>query len=141
MQEDHLDNQLSIVPFRYKYLPALLEMLNSQKYLGISTVNMKTLPKIGYMVLLRNYPVAAGFLRRVEGGYAQMDGLTSNPMFGSLIRHEAINLVVNSLISDAKDLKLQGILAFTGDKSVIKRSEDIGFRVIEQTLIVLSLKE
>lgn len=131
--------QISIVPFRYKYLPALLEMLKDQKYLGISTVSMKTLPKIGYMALMNGHPIAAGFLRRVEGGYAQMDGLTSNPHFGSKIRHLGINLVVNSLISDAKDLELKGILAFTEDQGILKRSESFGFKQVNQTLIAMPL--
>lgn len=132
-------SEISIVPFRYRYLPALLDLLNSNDYIGISTVTMKTLPKIGYIALRNGYPIAAGFLRRVEGGYAQIDTLTSNKTLGSLIRHQGIDLVVKTLISDAKDLKLLGIVAFSMDASVIKRAEDIGFRILEHKTIVLSL--
>lgn len=112
-------------------------MLSDREYLGISTVNMQTLPKIGYIALLNKQPIAAGFLRRVEGGYAQLDTLVSNPYYGSLIRHEGIDKVVKALIDDAKDLKLHGIIAFSSDSGVLSRAETLGFTQINQSLIVL----
>ncbi len=118
----------------------LFDMLKSQQYLDISHINMKTLPKIGYIALLGKTPIAAGFLRRVEGGYAQMDGLCSNAQFGSIVRHEGVSKVVQALISEAKDLKLQGIIGFTQDTSVLKRAKDIGFKTVEQSIIALSIK-
>lgn len=90
---------------------------------------------------MNGHPIAAGFLRRVEGGYAQLDTFTSNPFFGSKIRHLGINLVVDSLLSDAKDLKLRGILAITEDSGILSRSKTHGFKEIEQKLIGLSLEE
>ncbi len=134
-----MDNELSVVPFKYKHLPLLLEMLKDRNYLGINTVSMKTLPKIGYICLMNKQPIAAGFLRRVEGGYAQMDGLTSNPFYGSKIRHEGIKLVVDLLIKDAKSLKLNGILAFTDDAGVLIRAQNLGFVKVNQSLIALNV--
>jgi hypothetical protein len=117
-------------------------MLKSNQYLHIDTVTMKTLPKIGYIALMNGHPIAAGFLRRVEGGYAQLDTLTSNPYFGSQIRHLGITKVVDTLIQDAKDLRLSGIIAFTRDYSVKSRAEAIGFHVLsDHSLIALRLKE
>lgn len=131
--------EVSVVPFKFCHLPMLYEMLNSQQYLDISHISMKTLPKIGYIALLNKQPIAAGFLRRVEGGYAQMDGLTSHAHFGGMIRHDCISKVVNRLLEDAKDLKLQGIIAFTKDRGVLKRAKELGFKTTEQTLIALPL--
>lgn len=139
MQKNPSDS-LSIVPFKFKYLPMLLEMLKDREFIGINTITMKTLPKIGYICLLHNQPIATGFLRRVEGGYAQMDTLVSNPYFGSIIRHEAISKVVDSLIADAKDLNLEGIIGFTRDLGVLMRSEAIGFHKVEQQIIALRLR-
>lgn len=107
----------------------------------MSTVNMKTLPKIGYMALLNGHPIAAGFLRRVEGGYAQFDTFTTNPLFGSLIRNQGINLVIDSLLGDAKDLKLHGIIAFTEDSGILNRAASIGFKILDHKLIVLKLSD
>lgn len=102
---------------------------------------MKTLPKIGYMVLRNGHPVAAGFLRRVEGGYGQLDTLTSNPMFGSLIRHQALELVVNTLLQDAKDLNMLGIISFSVDKGILERAKGLGFHTLPHSLIALSLRD
>lgn len=100
---------------------------------------MKTLPKTGFMVLMNGYPISAGFLRKVEGGYAQLDTLVSNPYFGSIVRHKAIDLVVDTLIQEAKDLKLHGIIAFTTEPTIVSRAKDKGFKVIEHTLMVKPL--
>ncbi len=137
-----MDTQLdiSVVPFKHKYLPLLLEMLVDRQYVGLKDINMKILPKIGYICLFNNQPIAAGFLRRVEGGFAQIDGLTSNPYFGSKIRHIGISKVVSQLIEDAKDLKLNGLIGFTSDLGVIARAEDLGFHKVKQTIIALRLE-
>lgn len=142
MNKENLDkilDQIAVVPFKYKHLPLLKEMLEDQEYPNVDDITMKTIPKIGYIALLNKQPIAAGFLRRVECNImAQLDGLTSNPFFGSQIRHKGITEVVNRLVTDAKDLKLKGIIAFTSDCSVIKRAEDIGFLKISHQVISLS---
>lgn len=134
-----MDNELSIVPFRYKYLPALLDMYNSQNYSGIANINMNTMPKIGYMVLMNNHPIAAGFLRKVEGGIGHLDGLVSNAYFGSLVRHEGVKLVVDTLLKEAKSLKMKGIIATTADEGILKRAISLGFHIVPQTVIALKL--
>jgi hypothetical protein len=141
VQQNHSD-EVSVVPFRYKYLSTLLDLLNSNEYLHISTVTMKTLPKIGYLAMMNGHPIAAGFLRRVEGGYAQLDTLTSNKHMGSIIRHKGINAIVDALIQDAKDLRLHGVIAFTRDESILKRAEAIGFHALsDHSLIALRIEE
>lgn len=85
--------------------------------------------------MLGTQPIACGFLRRVEPFYAQIDTLASNAYFGSEIRHKAITRIVDSLMEDAKRLKLKGIIAHTSDEGILKRAESLGFRVIQQTII------
>ncbi len=133
-------DEISVVPFKFSHLPLLYDMLKSQQYLGISHITMKNLPKIGYIALLKKQPIATGFLRRVEGGYAQIDGLASNPYFGSQVRHEGMSRVVNSLIAEAKDLRLEGILGITKDLGILKRATELGFERVEQILLAISLK-
>lgn len=133
-------DEVSIVPFKYKHLPLLHEMLKSQNYLGICYIEMKTLPKIGFIALLNNQPIAAGFLRRVEGGFAQIDTLASNAYFGSQIRHAGVSKVVDSLIEEAKHLKLRGIISVSSDTGTLKRAIDLGFKALDdQKVIVLPL--
>jgi hypothetical protein len=117
----------------------LLDMHDSQKYPDMLTLTYKTLPKIGYIAYKDKMPIAAGFLRRLEPCYAQIDTLVSNAYCGSLLRHEGIQKVVDALISEAKRLKLQGIISFTKDSGTIQRAVDIGFRISPQAVIVLPL--
>lgn len=114
-------------------------MLASNNYKHISDVEMKTLPKIGYIALLNDQPIAAGFLRRLEPCYAQIDTLISNKYFGSQIRHIGIQKVVDSLIQDAKDLNLDGIIAFTGDEGILNRASALGFNIVEQKILALPI--
>lgn len=114
-------------------------MLESQKHPDTTNIINSYLPKIGFIAFLGKHPIAAGFLRRVEGGYAQLDGLTSNAHFGSKIRHEGIKSVVTALIEEAKDLKLHGIIATTNDLGVLERAKSIGFHVVPHTIIALPL--
>jgi hypothetical protein len=135
-----VDNEVSIIPFRFKYLHILHDLLKSNDYLHISTVNMKTLPKIGYIAMLGGHPIAAGFLRRVEGGYGQVDTLTSNKYFGSQIRHQGIVKVLDALLQDAKDLRLHGVIGFTCDKSIFERTQTMGFHALsEYSMVAIKL--
>ena len=118
----------------------LLDMLTGQEYMALDDFAYKTLPKIGYIALLDKSPVAAGFLRKVEGNVvAQIDSLVSNPYFGSIVRHRGISMVIDQLTADAKELKLKGVYAFTIEPSVIERAESIGFHVLKHTLIAKPL--
>lgn len=116
-------------------------MLKSQSYAGISDITMRTLPKTGYIVLMNDQPIAAGFLRRVEPCYAQLDTLTANAYFGSQIRHDGINLVVTTLLEDAKRLKLEGIISFTSDKGILTRAESMGFHKVDQSIIAIAINK
>lgn len=116
----------------------LLEMLKDQNYPDLEDISMRTLPKIGYIAMLDNVPIATGFLRRVEGDVvAQIDGLTSNPYLGSIIRHNGINLVLKQLIEDAKELKLKGVYAFCVDPTMVNRAELLGFAKVAHTTLAL----
>lgn len=130
---------ITIYPFKFKHLPLLHELLTSNLYEGICHIDMKTLPKIGYIVLLGKVPIAVGFLRRLEPCYAQIDTLTSNKYLGSIVRHQGITMVVDELIAHAKALNLKGIVAHTSSPDVLKRAETLGFHEIKEKIIGLIL--
>ena len=140
MQGSPLDSEVSIVPFSFKYLPLLIEMHNNREYFDMASINMKMLPKIGYIALLNKQPIAAGFLRRVEGGFGQLDTFVTNPYFGSKIRNDGINKVWNALISEARVLKLKGLLAFSKDTGLLDRAvKHHKFQIVEQSILAGSL--
>lgn len=135
-----MDNHsVNITPFKFKHLHMLLELHQSQNYEGVANITMRTLPKIGYIAIMNGHPIAAGFLRRLEPCFAQIDTLVSNGHFGSKIRHEGIKLVVDSLIEEAKRLKLEGIVAHTKDRGIIERAHSIGFHDVSESIIALPL--
>lgn len=132
--------EISIVPFKHKYLQMVIELHALRNCPYTNVINCKNLPRTGYIAILNNQPIAAGFLRRVEGRIGMIDALVSNPYFGSKIRHEGIEKVVNSLLKDAKSLKLEGIISYTHDEGVLSRAKELGFKEIEgEKLIVLPL--
>lgn len=132
---------VNITPFKFKHLDMLIELHESQNSPTAKHIEYKTLPKIGFIAYMGKIPVAAGFLRRVEPCYAQIDTLVSNGMYGSLIRNEGITKVVDSLIEEAKRLKLKGIICHTRDKGTLARAETLGFHIVPETIIALSLQE
>jgi N-acetylglutamate synthase-like GNAT family acetyltransferase len=105
----------------------------------MSHIDYKTLPKIGYVAMRDATIVAACFLRRVEGGYGQLDTLATNPYLGSKIRNEAINLLFDQLIGDAEELELVGLMVITEYASMIDRFQHRGFTKVNQTLIIKKL--
>lgn len=139
VQQEVLD-KIRLYEFKHKHLSMLLEMLVDQGH-PLDHINMRTLPRIGYIAMLDNIPIAAGFLRRVEGDVvAQIDGLTSNPHFGSIIRHHGIEQVLNTLLEDAKRLNLKGVYAFCLDPSAIARANKMGFKAVDHTTLALILE-
>lgn len=77
----------------------------------------------------------------LEGGFAQIDSLMTNADIPSETRHKALIVLIDKLIQDAKDMKLKGIYAHTRDKGTITRAKSLGFHVIPETIIGLSLQE
>lgn len=136
MENEALDN-LYLLPYKHKMLKDIEEL---HSYHGEVPKLGKLLPKIGYICYFGKTPIAAGFLRRVEPVYAQFDTFVSNPYFGSKIRNEALSQIVDRLTQDAKDLDLEGIIAFTKDDGIFKRALEVGFNLIQQVILAKPLK-
>lgn len=130
--------EISLIPYKAKHFRLIQELHASNKAHFAET--NKTLPKIGYIALLGNEPIACGFVRRLEPVFAQIDSLASNGSFGSAIRHAGIKLVVDALLEDCKQLKFQVITCWTNDKGITQRSIDHGFQVIPGIILAKSLK-
>lgn len=129
---------LKLFEFKFKHFKDLVDLHASQGS-TIQGLDYKTLPKIGYIAYLGTQPIAAGFLRRLEPSFAQIDTLVSNAYFGSQIRHEALTQVIDNLIDDAKRLKLTGLICHTADPGVLKRANALGFHVCPETIIAKKL--
>ncbi len=104
---------------------------------GMNTEIIHDLPKLGWMVY-GDEPLAAGFLRLVEGNYGLIDGLITKPFvgLGNRRRSEALDLIVEKIIHEAKVLGLKKIFAFSSDKATLTRSLKHGFIHQIDTMIV-----
>ncbi len=136
-QDAHL---VEITAYSHEQFDTLLALHMSQDYKALDTVLPETLPAIGFIAYDMATPIAAGFLRRVEGGYAQIDTLVSNGSLSSQMRHEGITAIVSALVSVAKSLELRGIVSFTEDKGTLMRAESIGFHARPHCVLVLPLE-
>lgn len=120
--DKHFDDLVAMLKARNAYIPTKAEM-----------------PKIGYVAYELHTPLAAVFLRRVEGGYGQIDGLTSNPFASSSIRHEAIDAAVSSLLMRAKKLNVNKVMMTSEDLGTITRSQKYGFAKSPLAVMVADL--
>lgn len=137
---DHLDNsEILITPFTSEHLRAVRDLYESRDYANIESVTLSNLPKLGFVAYLGEQPVAAGFLRMVEGQIAYMDSLVSNSRLSSGIRHEAFKKVVSGLIEEARSMKLLGIIGSTSDEGMLRRAVDVGFKVQPHAFFTMSL--
>ena len=95
------------------------------------------MPEIRYVASERGEPIAMGFLRRVEGGYAQLDGLITNPEAPGDMRSYAIDTVVAQLLETARQLEIKAVMATSIDKNTLERSKKFGFIKQDMTVIIV----
>ena len=95
-------------------------------------------PAIGYCIQLHNNAlVCCGFLRKIEGGYAMIDGYASDPEALPVVRHDALNLLTAQLVKEAQRLEIKTLFALSIDKNTIMRASDHGFSVLPYAALAL----
>ena len=124
--------KLKVVPFKFKHYLPLLEMLDYE-------IEYRSLPKIGYMALVENSPIAAGFLRKIEGNKSCQIELMPNPYFGKVLQQVGIRWILNSLVLDAKELKLKTIYVLGLEESTLEETKAFGFQELAKHALILSL--
>lgn len=126
---------MDIFPFTPGDLPDLIEMHRSNNLeLG------NYLPEIGFIVRdNQNKPIAAGFLRRVEGGLAQLDTYVTNAKAFAIDRHNAIDLLTQTLLNTAKNLNISGLIIITQIESIANRALKLGFTLNPHVVLGLKL--
>lgn len=118
----------------YKHLSITLEWL---KIRDTYIPEASEFPAIGYITYLEDVPVAVAFLRKVEGGFAQLDGLCTNPAVESTIRDKALDIVVTTILLAARDHGFKNVIAFTKDKNTRLRSQKHGFVELHEAAVIV----
>lgn len=103
--------------------------------------NISKLPKLGIIIGCKSTPIAAGFLRAIEGDgkTAILDSLITHKDSDSRVRDYILNMLVQKLIELAKDHGITNILAFSTDKNTLLRAQRFGFVELPHQVISLSL--
>jgi hypothetical protein len=128
---------MQILPFEAKHLASIGDALLEH---GHPAPPADTYPAIGFVALHGELFVAATFVRQVEGGYGQLDGIVTNPRALGALRHEAQDLLFQACIEAAKAKGIKGLMGYTVAKSTGERSIRHGFEKLPHTLYVLNLK-
>jgi hypothetical protein len=115
----HFEEMIKWLRQRDAYVPTLGEM-----------------PAIGFVAYSNSVPVAMAFLRRVEGGFGQLDGLCSNPEASGEDRNLSIDAVVDQVFIAASELNIKSLTATSVHNGTLERSLKHGFSELPHTVIV-----
>lgn len=127
---------MRVVAYKPKHYTDLVELLTVR---GVDCPPSVTMPKYGYVAIQGSVVVAMAFIRRVEGGYAQLDGLVSNSCLSASERHQGIDLVVSKVMEKAKSLGITTMTAASEDEGTIMRSQTHGFKKLPMAVLVVDL--
>lgn len=132
---------MNIHKFESKHMQDLIDMHKSQEHPNIKAITKANIPRVGYIVYDDfNTPVCAGFLRRIEGKYAQIDTLVTNSQCSSSLRHDGLEVLIKAIINEAKSRKIKGLISTTTDTGTLMRAIRVGFSKAPHTVITLSLE-
>lgn len=118
-------------------LPILNEWLRAR---GAPEVDDEGVPALGFICFEGGDPVCAGFLRRCEGNWGIIEGMTSNPDIPSPLRHRALDALILTINKQAQAFEMTNLLAWTQDASTLVRSARHGWVQLQQTLIAKDLR-
>jgi len=95
------------------------------------------MPALGAVAFVNGAPIAVGHIRRVEGGYGQIDGFITNPHADPEMRNKALDVLLTHLLREAESKCRRGILSFSRDKNTIARAERHGFTRMPKEFVLL----
>lgn len=129
---------VDVCTFHVKHLPVLNEW---RKGHALNECKIEDLPAIGFISYHNDSPVAAAWLRHVEGGFAQIDNLIADPnKYPGKARSACIDALVVKIIDHAKKIGVSAIISNTIDKTILKRAQKHGFRILPHFLMALELQ-
>lgn len=102
-------------------------------------VTRHSLPEMGYMAWHNGSPIGAVFLRRCEGDVGIVDSLISNPDSQGVLRHVALDALINHIVDQAKRTGITLLLGYTVDCSTLERSIRLGFTKSPYQTVVMDL--
>lgn len=102
-------------------------------------VRIQDFPRHTFAAIDDSILIAVGGLRLCEGPFCLLDTMATNPESPAEKRHEAINAIVDLILSTGKKLGFEGIIARSKESSIINRALSIGFVVVPEISFARSL--
>jgi N-acetylglutamate synthase-like GNAT family acetyltransferase len=106
---------------------------------GIPGIAPSSIPAIGYVAWDNGVAVAYSFLRQVEGGYGQIDGLIVNPEYRGEIRDSALDLVIQECFKRAKAIGITQLFCMCKINAPIERAKKHGFVMAPHSVLAIDL--
>jgi len=129
-----------VIPIESHVGPQVRGMIQLLESRNMSPGLINDLPVFGLIAYDNGEPVAAGFLRDIEGPYAMLDSYITNPNAPAKVRNRALNLITDKLIKVARLNDKVKLLAFTADLHTHWRSLEHGFTYLPHTFSAITLK-
>lgn len=124
--------------YKAKEHSAIIDSWLTERGLDASVID--ELPEIGFLAYEGPQPIAAGFLRLMEGDRTGIiDSLVTDPKADPKLRNEANSLITEALIKAAKDKGLYQVIALTVDPNTIERAKRHAFIATPHVTLVLKL--
>jgi hypothetical protein len=118
------------------YSPALHPLVTSlYRSRGLPSLPAQTLTR-GKIGVIANRPIAAGFLF-IDNKLAWLAFLVTAASATSAERHAALDLIISSLVADAKAAGCSQVVAGLGHPSLIARHKSHGFKVADENITTL----
>lgn len=130
---------IAVVPYKPYNAPQLRQWLDAR---GMTATSLDDLPEVGFIAIsAEGAEIGAGFLRKIEGGYAMIDSLVTNPSASPEDRHAAMDKIMQKLIDTARKRNIRYLLGSTVDENTRLRAERLGFTTCPHALMSLTLKD
>lgn len=97
-------------------------------------VPAQALPPNGYIALVGEKPIVAGFLYRTDSNLGWLEWIVSNPDSTFDERTTAINELLETIFQRAKELKIQAIFTSSNNETLIKRLAEQGFQITDKNV-------
>lgn len=98
-------------------------------------IEANELPGHTFCAVVGGKIVAIAGFRLMEGEICFIDSMATDQKVEGKIRHEALDKLTIMMLKMAKDLGFKKIFATTIHDCIVKRAENHGFRVLNQTVI------
>ncbi len=103
-----------------------------------SSILSSDLPQHGLIAFEAGAPIAAGFLRLVEGNLAMLDSYVTDPSVDPVLRDSALDRLTTKLVKIAKANNIKLLMAFSSDINTLHRTQRHGFTTLPHVFTMLS---